>query len=417
MPLMNDTKYAAMGAALMFTTQLTPAIAGTTKAFTAMIDSQVQLAAAQNLGNISRGKAIMNILKQNKAMIGLGVAMAAGMYLHGRVNEQRKEALQLMQKETALIKQAIGDLVQVTDKTVIFGDGGDYLREKFDLVGVTLKDLANDADLTAETLDMLTDHNYQLSAAQDDQVRSAIEQLRIMKQIQTGTTEFSDELEKAIDKAEDTYDGVGEFFNFLDEATAWSDERQDAAFDLKDALGLSDDAIDDGWIDDLDLDVEQVIEEVLDIMKKGQRLTEEEMDMLSKVIDIDDMTKALEELNDVIINEGTAEEIEMSLFGDRGAENAMENIDLIGKSVENLTEDIFKFGGAREELFFGGKYGNVTGSLYKQVITQGVGTLYNKMDIVMSNNFHGFFNEEAAAHKIINVLERYAANGGEVALD
>ena len=34
----------------------------------------------------------------------------------------------------------------------------------------------------------------------------------------------------------------------------------------------------------------------------------------------------------------------------------------------------------------------------------------------MSNNFHGFFNEEAAARRIINVLESYAANGGVVAV-
>ena len=50
----------------------------------------------------------------------------------------------------------------------------------------------------------------------------------------------------------------------------------------------------------------------------------------------------------------------------------------------------------------------MTGSLYKQVVKQGVGTLYNKMDIVMTNNFNGFFNEEEAAQRIINVLNEVA---------
>ena len=65
----------------------------------------------------------------------------------------------------------------------------------------------------------------------------------------------------------------------------------------------------------------------------------------------------------------------------------------------------------KDELFFGGKYGNVTGSLYKQVVTQGVGTLYNKQEVIMTNNFNGFFNEEEAAAKIISVLNKHMETG------
>jgi len=75
--------------------------------------------------------------------------------------------------------------------------------------------------------------------------------------------------------------------------------------------------------------------------------------------------------------------------------------------IQNLTDEIYNFSGARSELFFGGSFGNVTGSLYKQVVTQGVGTLYHKNEIIMSNNFHGFFNEREAAAKIIAVLDEY----------
>jgi len=81
----------------------------------------------------------------------------------------------------------------------------------------------------------------------------------------------------------------------------------------------------------------------------------------------------------------------------------------ITDDISNLTEEIYKFSGAKEELFFGGKYGNVTGALYRQVVQQGVGTLYHKSEVIMSNNFHGFFNEEEAAARIFNILDEYFA--------
>ena len=84
---------------------------------------------------------------------------------------------------------------------------------------------------------------------------------------------------------------------------------------------------------------------------------------------------------------------------------------VISEDFTNLTEEMNAFGNAKDELFFGGKYGNVTGSLYKQVVTQGVGTLYNKQEVIMTNNFNGFFNEEEAAAKIISVLNKHMETG------
>ena len=112
----------------------------------------------------------------------------------------------------------------------------------------------------------------------------------------------------------------------------------------------------------------------------------------------------IEAINQSLMTAGTKADI----LTDDGAANAAGNIDLIADDLKNLTGEIYEFGAAREELFFGGKYGNVTGSLYKQVVKQGVGVLYNKMDIVMSNNFHGFFNEKEAADKIMKVLNERA---------
>ena len=79
------------------------------------------------------------------------------------------------------------------------------------------------------------------------------------------------------------------------------------------------------------------------------------------------------------------------------------------EALKNLTEEIYNFSGAREELFFGGQYGNVTGSLYKQVVKQGVGTLYHKNEVIMTTNFHGFFNEKEAAEKITRIVTEVLA--------
>ena len=75
--------------------------------------------------------------------------------------------------------------------------------------------------------------------------------------------------------------------------------------------------------------------------------------------------------------------------------------------LANANRELFEFGDAKEELFFGGKFGNVTGSLYKQVVQKGVESLYVTNEVIMTNNFNGFFNEEEAARRIINVLNRH----------
>jgi hypothetical protein len=88
-----------------------------------------------------------------------------------------------------------------------------------------------------------------------------------------------------------------------------------------------------------------------------------------------------------------------------GATEAMNS----SNAIKNLTDEIYSFSGAREELFFGGKFGNVTGSLYTQVVKQGVGTLYNKSEIIMNTNFHGFFNEQESADKVIAIVTKHLA--------
>ena len=67
------------------------------------------------------------------------------------------------------------------------------------------------------------------------------------------------------------------------------------------------------------------------------------------------------------------------------------------------------FENTRDELFFGGRTAALTGSLYRQVIQQGVGTLYNHQEVIVSstNNFHGFFSIDEAAKKIGDAIDAH----------
>jgi ethanolamine ammonia-lyase small subunit len=77
--------------------------------------------------------------------------------------------------------------------------------------------------------------------------------------------------------------------------------------------------------------------------------------------------------------------------------------------MQNFNDVSYEFGSNMEELFFGGKYGNVTGSLYRTVVQQGVGTLYNKQEVIVSNVFQGFFNEREAAARISAIVQQVLA--------
>lgn len=137
-------------------------------------------------------------------------------------------------------------------------------------------------------------------------------------------------------------------------------------------------------------------------MEQGRKLTEEQLKLAGEYFNDTDITEYLKSMNQLVNTEEIrnynakkfAEDIEItnSLMGDSANE------------IKNLTDEIYSFSGAREELFFGGKYGNVTGSLYRTVVKQGVGTLYHKNEVIMTTNFHGFFNEQEAADRITRIV-------------
>ena len=77
----------------------------------------------------------------------------------------------------------------------------------------------------------------------------------------------------------------------------------------------------------------------------------------------------------------------------------------INMDFSNATDSLREFAGAREELFFGFKAGNVTGDLVKQVQQGGIENFVANTEIIMTNNFNGMTTEEAAT-QILDEIER-----------
>jgi hypothetical protein len=141
---------------------------------------------------------------------------------------------------------------------------------------------------------------------------------------------------------------------------------------------------------------------IIGMMETGYKLSQEQMGWAEAYFNDDAINTYIRSMNELVFTE------EMREYNQNKLGEAIENTntltDASAEGLKNLTDEIYSFSGAREELFFGGKYGNVTGSLYKTVVKQGVGTLYHKNEVIMTTNFHGFFNEKEAAERITRIV-------------
>ena len=150
------------------------------------------------------------------------------------------------------------------------------------------------------------------------------------------------------------------------------------------------------------------LQDLIGYMEYGNKLSQEQLALAEEYFNDEQITAHLRNMNALVMTD----EIRIANQYDLAASIEVTNNAIAGEAdeIQNLTDEIYNFSGAREELFFGGKYGNVTGSLYKTVVKQGVGTLYHKNEVIMTTNFHGFFNEQEAAHKITAIVNQVLAN-------
>lgn len=394
---------------------------------------------AAELAGKSFSKLDMILQQYGKTALLVGASVAMMVYFRD-MQKQAKEAAERMKELQDSVENLNNTFDSISSGGTIFGSG-DGIAESLGLDNVSMGDFANNAQLVDKYLNTIYDANLQLTGERKEQLQTTTDQLEAMKQLYAGA---------GLKDMELFYDTESKARHQLLRATLKTSGMADAGFgdgfseyerekleDLMELMGADTtqkkiemfyQAFDDygnemnaeknpladrieAYYDSsrfvrLKSMHQQVIHRIISDMKQGVKATDEVMDLLYKTLEGEDsyaLFDTLQLMNEMVLTEDDV------AAGLASLEKAFDDLNDTAETTEtdlaNLTEELYNFANAREELFFGGKYGNVTGSLYKQVVTQGVGTLYHKNEIIVSNVFHGFFNEQEAAFKISNIVE------------
>lgn len=333
-------------------------------------------------------------------MIAPMAAMAAGMYILAKNSEKNAKAMQKLNDLSMEYESTIG---RMSAETKLFTD--EALAKQLGVANYEMKDLIGNADLTEEVFDKISNNTLNLSQGLRDSVAETLNLLNVIRAIQQDQNLYDSSKFYEMQAAGfERLGGLSAFGAILGIGT----EERKTMLAFYDDLGIEVNrsfyehafTMPDAYL------VKNLFHDVTAAMESGYQLSEAQMNQLATVFN-EDIMSIIKGMNSLVT---TIDMNNYHLDGlNKTAEETGEGISGVASEIENLTNEIYGFGNAREELFFGGKYGNVTGSLYKQVVTQGVGTLYHKNEIIMSNNFHGFFNEREAADRIIAVLDQYVA--------
>ena len=414
-PLFNKNANGALAATLLMTTSLLPAFGQLKQAIAGVLDTQKALLLSFTTGKMKAGEYARGLLKSVGPMIAVTAAMAAMNHRMESLAEASKKVTDAQTMQSEIMSKLRSD-------SALFGEDAEYIAELTGLQGVTVKDLKTNTELLDEAVRSLNANYDGLDGRQKEQIGNAKSLVNMLAQIQQGTynvlvtqmqldayyaakKESGGLFQKGLDMFSTSVDFLVDkgdaFIHFTTGLTDGVSDNQkalellaDTGFDLNDS----------GFLNHFENDTERIVDEAQKVFEKGEQLTQEQLDAIKELVN-NDIYNMIEQMNAMVVTGATLDEILM--VKDDTMDTAVAISD-VATELQNLTDDIYDFGNAKEELFFGGKYGNVTGSLYKQVVKQGVGTLYNKMDIVMSNNFHGFFNEREAADRIIAVLDEIA---------
>jgi TP901 family phage tail tape measure protein len=411
LPMFSQNANGAVAATVMMSTTLIPAISSLGKTTKEFIQFQRELIQANKAAGLSWKAYTGKLVKAYGPLIAITGALA----IFNSKQEKSAKALEVAQN---FAMEHDATLLELQSNTHLFSGENEYLAKKLGITNHSLKELRKDSDLLDETIFKLERGMDGLDGSQEAAVDSALRLADALQAINTGAATLNDEMiDVSYATIDEAYDGISELGNTLDETALrigfdYGGERIDAGSELVDAGLFSDDAIEKHYARafgfkkqiGVDVDFEQLFAELQDMHERGERLSKSEIKALGVLIDDAEIYGAIVAINNSILTDTS----EAGIFGNDGADQAQENIQTIARDLQNLTEDVYDFGTAREELFFGGRYGNVTGSLYKQVVKQGVGVLYNKMDIIQTNNFNGFFNEIEAADRIRRVLNEIA---------
>ena len=394
----------AMAGATSSVMMLAPAFAQVGKSVNEYIKNQLTMMKLQKQNNwfMTKGAYLLY------GMVAAYGAALYGMYLLNKEQERRKKLMEDINSMAARQSNIMGRLYGDLDQQLIQNEA---LNSALDLQGVTLRELHSDENRRIQVLNTLADAQGKYSDEMGDSVDEAL-----------ALTAAIDSLDGSLNKVAITSFMAGEgqrieqrLFGEATDRLGLSfglagdkvEDANEAMFDFYNlAMGTDYDPSKGRLFGESMFKATEVQDAIETYILQGGKLTDEFMYQLGVLYGSnEEFIRYVEVLNSMAMTTDDAALAQENF--DRVIEDTGVKIGQTTEDIKNLTEEIYQFGGAREELFFGGKYGNVTGSLYKQVVTQGVGTLYNKNEVIVSTNFHGFFNEQEAADRIIRIVTQH----------
>lgn len=333
------------------------------------------------------------------------IAVGGALYLFAKRQEEINKQLEYGRELMDDVENAMNRFGNTAN---LFGSD-EALPKTLDMANYSLKELMGNSDLTAQVYEKLTNHGKDFNDTIQAGVDDATDLLEVIMGIQ-GTHQSlvsESERKKAIMGLEEALRG-GTLTALRDITGVGGFRYEESGLrEFYESIGEEYDNSINYFTDDKS-PMQRLVSDIIGMFNDGMKLTNEQMDILKDTLKDDKLFQMINDVNKMFsVSADDAEYLKNQVDG--FVNNTKQGVIELTNEMENLSQEMYDFSGAREELFFGGKYGNVTGSLYKQVVTQGVGTLYHKNEIIMSNNFHGFFNEREAADRIIAVLDQYVA--------
>lgn len=398
--LFKNSTVAAAASAAMMGSQLVYVGASSAKAGIELVKVQYKMYATQFAAQgASKGVAGLkaSFMAMSAALAPI-LAIGGAFYLFAKHSEKMSKNVgefnDMMLETEALFNR-------LSPQTKLFSD--DALAQTLGIANYNLSELKDNTQLTEEVMGKLKNHGMDFSDSLQNSVDDSINLLSLITAIRKESGLINEQM--FYEKKATMLDQEGGIGRLLQRFTA--DEEAMAEFYKSIYIDPLDTALGDPFKSKT-MKAGGFIIDLMDIMEDGFKLSEEQLDLVGEALG-EQIEMQIRSMNSLVMTHDMAAYYNNNLNDAIG--NTTDGVRAQATEIENLTREVYNFGNAREELFFGGKYGNVTGSLYKQVVTQGVGTLYHKNEVIMSNNFHGFFNEREAAAKIIAVLDEYIATG------
>ena len=409
----GDGAGAARASILAFTTNIIGAGVEAGKSAVYMVKMQQKLLAV-NIEAHGASVAMKRLYISMGLMGAALVVVGVGMEMFAKKQAKAAEHSKKLQEEMFEMENLMGRL---NAEQKILNDAD--LAAALGMEDSTLYQLAQDTELAADAFDKLSNHTLVLTNEMNAQIESSLKLLGLFTDLRDGSSilgrqQFSANKRDVDRLMDDAGHGMGRVLN---ETKIGSQNEVKYAKQLAKEIGMAESKLKDAGDTDTHVGAfmgvqgtEALIDHMIKNMEAEIQLTEEQLSLFEKIVDNDAIFTIIEQMNMMVM---TGDSAKIAWAGintamQDGANEAMNS----SNAIKNLTDEIYSFSGAREELFFGGKYGNVTGSLYRQVVKQGVGTLYHKNEVIMNTNFNGFFNEQEAANKIIGIVTAHMNGTG-----